>query len=262
MIDYTFSIQDLEFFLLIVTRVTCFVHTAVFFSTTNVPRRVKVGFSLLLSFLIFRFVVPHMVLDYNTVVGYAVLVLKEAIAGLMLGFSTNLCMYILQFVGTVSDMDIGLSMMSLFDPISRVNTGFTGTMYQYSVLIILCITNMHHWILRAFIDSYELIPTGRAVFNTDRMLASMIEFFTEYYSIGFRIFMPVFGVMLLLNAVLGIMAKIAPQMNMFSVGMQIKILIGLSVLFVTIGMLPSISDFIFNEMKVMFGRFAEGMYIQ
>ncbi|MCR5747180.1 MAG: flagellar biosynthetic protein FliR [Lachnospiraceae bacterium] len=262
MIDYTFSIQDLEFFLLIVTRVTCFVHTAVFFSTPNVPRRVKVGFSLLFSFLIFRFVVPHMVLDYSTVVGYAALVLKEATAGLLLGFSTNICMYILQFVGTVSDMDIGLSMMSLFDPISRTNTGFTGTMYQYAVLMILCITDMHHWIIRAFIESYELIPTGRAVFDSEKLLDSMIRFFSDYYSIGFRIFMPVFGVMLLLNAVLGIMAKIAPQMNMFSVGMQIKILVGLSVLFVTIGMLPSISDFIFSEMKVMFGRFAEGMYIQ
>ncbi len=68
--------------------------------------------------------------------------------------------------------------------------------------------------------------------------------------------------MLLLNAVLGIMAKIAPQVNMFSVGMQLKILIGLGVLFLTIGMLPSISDFIFSEMKVMFERFAGGMAVQ
>lgn len=262
MIDYTFSIQDLEFYLLIVTRVTCFVHTAVFFSTGNVPRRVKVGFSLLLSFLLFRFVVPHMTLPYNTIIGYSALVLKEAVAGLLLGFATNMCMYILQFVGTITDMDIGLSMVSLFDPVTRVNTGFTGTMYQYSVLLILCITDMHHWILRAFIDSYELIPTGRPVFDTDKLLVAMMKFFTDYYSIAFRIFMPVFGVMLLLNAVLGIMAKIAPQMNMFSVGMQLKIMVGLSVLFVTIGFLPSISDFIFSEMKVVFADFAEGMYVQ
>ena len=82
---------------------------------------------------------------------------------------------------------------------------------------------------------------------------------TDYIVIGFRIFLPVFGVMLLLNAVLGIMAKIAPQMNMFSVGMQLKILVGLSVLFLTIGMLPAISDFIFSEMKVMFTNFSGGM---
>ena len=259
MINYSFSIQDLEFYLLVVTRVSCFVFAAPFFSTQNVPRRVKVGFSLIVAFLLYRYVVPHYVLHYNTVAGYAVLVIKEATAGLLLGLSTNLCMYIMQFVGTLSDMDIGLSMVSFFDPVTRVNTGFTGTLYQYSFLLILCVTDMYQWILRAFVDSYELIPTGRIAFDMDSLTESMVSFMTEYIVIGFRIFLPIFGVMLLLNAVLGIMAKIAPQMNMFSVGMQIKILVGLGTLFLTMNMLPSISDFIFAEMKVMFEKFAGGM---
>lgn len=262
MINYSFSIEDLEFYLLVATRVSCFVFTAPFFSTQNVPRRAKVGFSLLVAFLLYRFVVPHYVLQYNTIPGYASLVLKEATAGLLLGFSTNLCMYIMQFVGTLSDMDIGLSMVSFFDPVTRVNTGFTGTLYQYSLLLILCVTDMYQWILRAFVDSYKLIPTGRIEFNVDSLFESMAGFMTDYIVIGFRIFLPIFGVMLLLNAVLGIMAKIAPQVNMFSVGMQLKILVGLGVLFLTIGMLPSISDFIFSEMKVMFERFVGGMAVQ
>ncbi len=259
MFNYSFSIQDLEFYLLVVTRVSCFVFAAPFFSTNNVPRRVKVGFSLVVAFLLYRFVVPHYVLQYDTLPGYASLVIKEAMAGVLLGLSTNLCMYIMQFVGTLSDMDIGLSMVNFFDPVTRVSTGFTGTLYQYSLLLILCVTDMYQWILRAFVDSYELIPTGRIVFDMDSLFNSMASFMTDYIVIGFRIFLPVFGVMLLLNAVLGIMAKIAPQMNMFSVGMQLKILVGLSVLFLTIGMLPAISDFIFSEMKVMFTNFSGGM---
>lgn len=259
MINYSFSIQDLEFYLLIVTRVSCFVFAAPFFSTPNVPRRVKIGFSLLVAFVLYRFVVPHYLLAYDTVLGYAVLVIREAIAGVLLGLSTNLCMYIVQFVGTLSDMDIGLSMVNFFDPVTRTSTGFTGTLYQYAILIVLCVTDMYQWLFRAFVDSYELIPTGRIVFDLDSLFESMAAFITDFVVIGFRIFMPIFGVMLLVNAVLGIMAKIAPQMNMFTVGMQIKILVGLSILFLTIGMLPSISDFIFAEMKVMFERFAGGM---
>lgn len=259
MINYSFSIQDLEFYLLVLTRVSCFVFAAPFFSTTNVPRRVKISFSLVLAFLLYRFVVPHYVLAYDTLAGYAALVIKEAIAGVLLGFSTSLCMYIMQFVGTLSDMNIGLSMVSFFDPVTRVNTGFTGTLYQYSILLILCVTDMYQWILRAFVESYELIPTGRIAFDVDNLFMAMTSFMTDYISIGFRIYLPIFGVMLLLNAVLGIMAKIAPQMNMFSVGMQLKILVGLSVLFLTMGMLPTISEFIFSEMKVMFTNFAGGM---
>ena len=78
--------------------------------------------------------------------------------------------------------------------------------------------------------------------------------------IGFRICLPVFAAMLLLNAILGILAKIAPQMNMFAVGMQLKILVGLSVLFLTAGLLPNISNFVFTEMKRMMVSFVGGMY--
>ena len=58
---------------------------------------------------------------------------------------------------------------------------------------------------------------------------------------------------------LGVLAKVSPQLNMFSVGIQIKILVGLAVLFLTVGMLPSAADFIFTEIKKMMVAFVEGM---
>ena len=71
--------------------------------------------------------------------------------------------------------------------------------------------------------------------------------------------MPIFCAILLLNAVLGVLAKVAPQVNMFAVGMQLKILVGLSIIFFTAGMLPGIADFIFGEMKEMIDSFVGGM---
>ena len=59
---------------------------------------------------------------------------------------------------------------------------------------------------------------------------------------------------------IGIMAKVAPQMNMFAVGMQMKVLLGLTVLFLTVMLLPGISDFVFKEMKRMIVSMIEGMY--
>ena len=126
--------------------------------------------------------------------------------------------------------------------------------------MILMATNMHHDILRAFIDSYQLIPTGGVVLNADHLMQSMVTFITDYCVIGFRICLPVFAVMLLLNSVLGILAKVAPQMNMFAVGMQLKVLTGLSVLFFTAAMLPGISDFVFLEMKKMMVSFIGGLH--
>ena len=82
---------------------------------------------------------------------------------------------------------------------------------------------------------------------------------TDYIIIGFRICLPVFASILLMNIVLGLLAKLAPQMNMFSVGIQLKLLAGLSVLFLTIGMLPNICDFISTQIQQMLVAIVEGM---
>ena len=72
--------------------------------------------------------------------------------------------------------------------------------------------------------------------------------------------MPIFACIMVLNCILGIMAKVAPQMNMFTVGMQLKILVGLVIMYLTVFMLPSVSDNIFKEIKTMVVSFIEGMY--
>jgi flagellar biosynthetic protein FliR len=65
--------------------------------------------------------------------------------------------------------------------------------------------------------------------------------------------------MILLNVVLGVLAKVSPQLNMFAVGMQMKVLVGLGIMFLTVQMLPSAADFVFTEMKRMIVSFVEAM---
>ena len=91
-------------------------------------------------------------------------------------------------------------------------------------------------------------------------MTSMTTYMTDLMVIGFRIVLPVFACSMILSCILGIMAKVAPQMNMFAVGMQIKVLIGLGIMFLTIVLLPDISSFIFTEMKRMIVSMIEGMY--
>ena len=126
-------------------------------------------------------------------------------------------------------------------------------------MLMLIVSGMHRFILQALIDTYELIPVNGAVFREDALLAAMMQFMSDYIIIGFRICMPIFIVILILNVVLGVLAKVSPQLNMFSVGIQIKILVGFAVIFLTAGMLPSAADFIFTEMKRMMVAFVEGM---
>lgn len=97
------------------------------------------------------------------------------------------------------------------------------------------------------------------VFHADSLLQSMTEFMSDYILIGFRIVLPIFCVILLLNAILGVLAKVSPQMNMFAVGIQLKVLAGLTAMFLTTGMLPGAADFVYQEMKKMVVSFIGGM---
>ena len=196
---------------------------------------------------------------YDTLLGYAILVLKEAITGLLMGYACNICTTVVGFAGRVIDMETGLSMASLMDPTTRENMSISGMIYNYAVTLILIITGIYEYILKALAESFTLIPIAGAVFHTDKLLDAMLKFMADYVLIAFRICLPMFAVMLLLNALLGILAKVAPQMNMFSVGMQMKVLVGLSMLFLTTGMLPGISDMIYTEIKTMMVAFVEAL---
>ena len=258
MINLTFTYADLEYFLLILVRITAFVYIAPFFGMTNVPRRVKVGFSIFLAYLIFHAVDRNEVV-YDTLLGYAVIVMKEVLTGFLIGWGAQICTTVTSFAGSIADMEVGLSMVSLMDPTTREQATFTGVFYQYLFTLFLIITGMYQYLLQALVDTFTLIPINGAVFKSEALLESVIMFLSDYITIGFRIILPIFCTMILLNGVLGVLAKVSPQLNMFAVGMQLKILVGLGILFLTIQMLPLAADHVFTQMKRMIVSFVEGM---
>lgn len=259
MIDYTFSLVDFEILLLILVRISCFVFVAPFYGMNNVPSRVKIGLSVLVAILIFHSV-DKTAVAYTGMIGYAVIVLREGITGLLIGLAANICNSIILFAGNIIDMDIGLAMAQEFDPMTKSQVTITGNLYQYFVLLMLLATNMHHYILRALVDSYEVVPINGQVFDWESIANAWVLYLGDMFVIAFRIVLPVFACIMILNCILGIMAKVAPQMNMFAVGIQLKVLLGLVVLFLTVTLLPGISDFIFKEMKRMIVLMIEGMY--
>ena len=243
MLDISFTYADLEYFLLILVRVSCFVYVAPFFSMSNVPRRVKIGFSIFFAYLLYVSLDRNEVV-YNTLLGYAVIVMKEALTGFLIGWGAQICTTVTSFAGSIADMEIGLSMVSLIDPTTREQATFTGV-YQY--------------LIRALADTFTLIPINGAVFKREALLESILLFLGDYIAIGFRIILPIFCAMIFLNCVLGVLAKVSPQLNMFAIGMQLKVLVGLVILFLSVRMLPVLSDNIFTQMKRMIVSFVEGM---
>ena len=258
MLEYGFTYGDLEYFLLIFIRVVSFVFIAPFFSMSNTPKNVRVALSFFVAFLLYQSM-PRQEVVYDSLIGYTIVILKEVVTGLLIGFAANLCSTIVAFAGQIASMEMGLSMASMMDPTTRENTTVTGVYYNYIILLLLMSSGMHRYFLKALAETYILIPVNGAVLDHEKLLNAMIEFLSDYIIIGFRICLPIFAVMIILNAVLGVLAKVSPQLNMFAVGMQMKVLVGLSILLVTASMLPDPANFIYDQMRRMVATFVETM---
>ena len=259
MIDYSFSLIDFEYILLITVRIASFVFVAPFFSQSGVPAQAKIGLSFFIAIILFS-VVPPPEQVFTGVFGYGVAVLKEGITGLLIGFAAYICNSIVIFAGNIIDMDIGLSMAQQYDPNMSMQVTATGNLYYYMIFALLLASGMDKYLLRVACDSFYVVPIGGAVFEWDSLLLSMTTYMVDLFVIGFRIFLPVFAVIMIMNCILGVMAKVAPQMNMFSIGIQLKILVGYLVLFLMIFLFPGVAEMVFDEIKKMVVLFIEGMY--
>ena len=244
----TFTVENLEFYLLVLVRVSALVMAAPFFSYNSVPMRIRAAMSIFLSVVVIA-VTPVIPLHYVGVVGYSVLILKEMLLGITLGVMCTMCFRIVSFAGQLMDMEMGLSMAHMFDPMTNTQISVTGNIYNYLLMLMMVATNMHYYIIRAIVDSFSYFNVGEAVFPMLTFKNVVVDFIVNYFIIAFRIILPVFCCMLLINVVLGVLAKAAPQMNMFVIGMQIKVLTGLIILVLVIQSFPMVADYIFSQMK-------------
>lgn len=253
----TFRIDNLEIFLLILVRITAFIYVAPFFNLRNVPGKVKVGFSLFFTIILFNTNTNYN-LEYEGVIGFAGIIITEALVGVIIGFFTNMSYYIIAFAGRFMDMEIGFSMVNEFDPVSQIQTTITANYYSYLVMLMMIVTNLHHYIIRAMADTFKLIPLGGGKIKPNMYLL-MTDFLGDYFAIGFRIVLPIFAATLIVSSILAILAKIAPNMNMFVIGLQLRVFMGLVVLMLLTVLVYAVSEYIFDNMIIMMKRAIEAL---
>ena len=238
-------------------RVACFTSIAPIFGHNSLNARMKISIAFFVSLILYQ-VINVSLPEYTNVLGYTTLVLEEALVGLLLGFVAGLSMKSLAIAGEFIDREIGFSMATTFDPNQGMVT-ITGELYDKIVCLVILISNLHYYILSAAAQSFELVPVGNVVLNPGLIYTSLIQFIVQMFIIGFRIAMPVFLGATMLNVILGVLAKSSPQMNMFAIGMQLKVFVGLFLLAVCIMFIPNIANYIMERMRDMIQTILGGL---
>lgn len=251
--------EQTDVYLLIVVRLVGLFVVMPVFGGTNIPNMTKMGLCVMIAGIILSTQSVGPIVYDNNVVGYFILIFKELIVGLIMGYCVYIIFATLYLAGQLIDFEVGFSMVSIFDPATQLQVPITGNIYYFLVSAILVVTNGYHTIFRALFYSYKVLPIGGSNILSSQVMDGLMKMMASYFVIATKIALPVIGAMLVINAALGLMTKTAPQVNIFSVGIPLKMIVGLLIILFTLNMFTPVSDYLFQEIYKNLLNIIEGM---
>lgn len=241
-------LQALPSFMLIFCRITSFFVVAPIFSARHVPMQFKLGLALFVSLMCLPATGTSSI-TMDTL--YIASIFKEILIGLLLGFVAYMFFTVVQVAGAFIDMQMGLSMANIIDPMTGVSSPIMGN-FKYMLAMLLFLSfDGHHWLLRAIVQSYEWVPLQNEAFARlyeGHLTDFLLRTFTDAFSISFQMAAPLVVAMFLTDVGLGILARTAPQFNIFVIGVPLKILIGFLLLVLVFPGMVYVFGHLFNSM--------------
>ncbi|OKL37124.1 flagellar biosynthetic protein FliR [Domibacillus mangrovi] len=242
---------NLSVFLLILVRVSAFFVTMPLFSYRTIPAQHRIAFALVLSWTMY-YSIDASPLEING--EYLLLILKEAMTGLLIGLAAFIILSAIQIAGGFIDFQMGFAIANVIDPQTGAQSPLMGQyLYMFSLLMLLAL-NGHHLILDGIFYSYEFIPIDQMYlpFGNGEAAYYMARTFNAVFIIAFQMSMPVVAVLFLTDVMLGIVARTVPQLNIFVVGFPLKIGVAFIVVFIVLGV-------IFTLVRDLFGIMLQTM---
>ena len=235
-------------FLLMLTRISGIFLISPFFGSMNIPMFFRVGIALAMSVVLFPVVdglgTPE---TPPSIIMFGAAVLGELFIGWLIGFVAYISFAAITMAGKVMDMQVGFAVVNVVDPTSGQQIPLIGSFLYNLAVIILLVTNGHHMLIAALVESFRAVPLAGLEANIS--LALIIANFTgTIFLTGMKIAMPITFAILLTNVGLGILSRTMPQMNIFVVGIPMQLMIGLFVLSMIMPFYVLFLDVLFNEM--------------
>ncbi|MFP4391785.1 MAG: flagellar biosynthetic protein FliR [Desulfohalobiaceae bacterium] len=223
---FAFDPSQILSFLLTLLRISLLVFLLPFFGGQNAPRSVKAALCLVLTLGLWPYLHFSGELFPATTLGLALMAFGELVLGLVLGIVVRIFFAGVQTAGQLIGFQMGFAMMNVVDPMTGVQvTLISQLLYLLSLLLFLSM-NGHLYMLHGLGQSFELVPPGELLINP-QVTEQLLGFSSQIFVLGVKIAAPIIVAVFLVDLALGIMAKIAPQVNVLFVGFPLKIGVGL-----------------------------------
>lgn len=248
----------IDVFIIIFVRIMAAITFLPIIEESKLPRIALVGLGIGISMAVyFR---TDVLLSYYrpNLFSYSILLIKEILIGLTLGFCVKVFFQVYPFMGSLLSMQGGLSMSVIMDPTSGTQSTQIGRLYNLGLGAVFALSGGYHWFIHTLVESFELIPIGQGMFGPN-LVAGMVDTIGSYIELSFKLAAPIIGVILIVDFAMGILARTVPQMNMFVIGIPIKMLILFILLITTMSITAEYNQTIIEDLIRTVNNIIQGM---
>lgn len=245
MLEYI-DLNSLPVFLLVFVRVLSFFVIMPLFSYRTIPTPFKIGFSFFLAFIMFYTIDSATIVVDHT---YIFLIVKEVLVGLLVGLLAFIIVSAIQVAGGFVDFQMGFAIANVMDPQTGAQSPLSGQFFYIVALLFLLAVDGHHLIIDGIFNSYQFIPIDAFIPFEDKTIADfVIDSFNYMFTIAFQMAIPIVGTLFLVDVALGIIARAVPQLNVFVVGLPLKILVSFLAILIFLSLYMTVAKNIFDAM--------------
>jgi len=215
-------------FLLVFIRMTGMVSFNPVFGRRNIPVMMRIGLAFMLA-ITATALLPVYDPGLSNPAALGLAAAKELAVGFVIGYVMNIATSVIISAGDIIDNQMGLSMAKIYDPASNIQMALSASFMNVLFFVMLFLTNGHLSIIRITVLSFNILPPGIHFFSSD-IAVYAAHLFTQMLVYALKLALPVIAAELLAETGVGILMRAVPQINVFVVGIQLRVLAGLLVM--------------------------------
>ncbi len=238
--------------ILVFVRMTALFILTPIFNNKNVPVIAKIGFIFFLSYIIMPIVIVNSNLSIENFLDLGKFMVIEFTNGMAFGFVISISLSFIYIAGLLVDRNIGFAMVSVISPQDESQIPVSANLYFLFLMLAFFTLDFHLKLIEAIVKTYEILPLGTSIINY-RLVYFYTEIMTQAFIVGVQIAAPFILTILVTNIVLGLLSKAMPGMNVFLIGMPLKVFVGLVTFLIVI-------QYYFDVFDMQLARMIEYIY--
>ena len=226
-------LQQFQTFLLCLARVISLVAAIPVFAGNQISGRIKIGLAVATALLLFPSMAPYDPKVAFTVTEFGLLIINEVLLGILIGLVAQLVFTAVTFGGTVIGYQMGFAAANIFDPQTTQQLSLMSHFINILALLAFLSFDIHHFFFKIIVESYIILPPGFLDFSHGAV-QQLMQMGSQMFVLGVKFSAPVLALLLIANLVLGILARVFPQLNVFMLSFPLNIGISFLVIGLTL----------------------------